>query len=261
MKTLNKKKLFKNVFYVFGLSCVLGLSSCSSYNYDYKEDNNYQYEEKLNRKNITYDDSTYSISYDNSDLEDYSYWDDVYDTLFTNNYTNTNKMSITGRINLTNSQNLQYAYAYSVSNSTNAIYYVCFTINNYDGIRYVKSTTNGEIDSRSFESMGGLDMSGFTGFTVTSETYYNLIAPQPQDDMPQVLNDFVSILVGGIQQLAVGIANGVVSMASALFLNVEGGVVTGLSLFGGIVAIFSGLALAVGITTRVYFWITRLGKD
>ena len=81
--------------------------------------------------------------------------------------------------------------------------------------------------------------------------------------MPQVLNDFVSILVGGITQLATGIANGVGAMASALFLNVNvsTGAVEGLSLFGGIVAIFCGLALAIGITTRVYLWITRLGKD
>ena len=80
--------------------------------------------------------------------------------------------------------------------------------------------------------------------------------------MANALQEFVSILVGGITQLASGIASGVSSMAQELFLEVDATThaVTGLSVFGGIVAIFAGLALAVGITTRVYTWITSLGK-
>lgn len=79
--------------------------------------------------------------------------------------------------------------------------------------------------------------------------------------MATVLSEFVQILVGGIVQLATGIATGVSQMAQALFLEVsEQGAVTGLSMFGGIVAIFAGLALATGITTRVYTWITSLGN-
>ena len=79
--------------------------------------------------------------------------------------------------------------------------------------------------------------------------------------MATVLQEFVSILVSGIQSLATGIAQGVVAMAQALFLEVDGqGAVTGLSLFGGIVAIFAGLALAISITTRVYTWVTSLGN-
>lgn len=83
--------------------------------------------------------------------------------------------------------------------------------------------------------------------------------------MSAVLGEFISILVSGIVDLAEGIAGGVVAMAKALFLETstsEAGVttVTGLSVFGGIVAIFAGLALAVSITTRVYTWITSLGN-
>lgn len=82
--------------------------------------------------------------------------------------------------------------------------------------------------------------------------------------MADVLQEFVTILVSGIQDLASGIASGIVSMAKALFLetSVSEGVetVTGLSVFGGIVAIFAGLALAIGITTRVYTWVTSLGN-
>lgn len=80
--------------------------------------------------------------------------------------------------------------------------------------------------------------------------------------MANALSEFVDILVGGIVDLAEGIASGVSTMAQKLFLEVDATThaVTGLSTFGGIVAIFAGLALAVGITTRVYLWITSLGK-
>ena len=80
--------------------------------------------------------------------------------------------------------------------------------------------------------------------------------------MANALSQFVDILVGGIVDLAEGIATGVSTMAQNLFLEVDSTThaVTGLSTFGGIVAIFAGLALAVGITSRVYLWITSLGK-
>ena len=84
--------------------------------------------------------------------------------------------------------------------------------------------------------------------------------------MATVLQEFVSILVSGIVDLASGIASGIVAMAKALFLNVSVDstthveTVTGLSIFGGIVAIFAGLALAISITTRVYTWVTSLGN-
>lgn len=80
--------------------------------------------------------------------------------------------------------------------------------------------------------------------------------------MATVLQEFVEILVSGIVSLAEGIASGVVAMAKALFLNTNAttGAVEGLSIFGGIVAIFAGLALAITITTRVYTWVTSLGN-
>ena len=80
--------------------------------------------------------------------------------------------------------------------------------------------------------------------------------------MAQVLSEFMSLLVGGVQELASGIASGVSAMASELFLTTDATThaVTGLSVFGGIVAIFAGIALAIGITTRVYRWIVSLGN-
>ena len=80
--------------------------------------------------------------------------------------------------------------------------------------------------------------------------------------MATVLEQFIQILVSGLVSLAQGIAGGITAMAKALFLEVNetSGAVTGLSTFGGIVAIFAGLALAVSITTRVYLWVTSLGN-
>ena len=78
--------------------------------------------------------------------------------------------------------------------------------------------------------------------------------------MSTVLTEFVNLLVGAIESLGTGIAAGVVNMAKALFLVESNGSITGLSIFGGLVAIFAGIALAVGITTRVYLWVTSLGK-
>ena len=76
------------------------------------------------------------------------------------------------------------------------------------------------------------------------------------------LTQFMSLLVDGIETLALGIANGVTVMAKALFLEVDSstGAVSGLSIFGGIVGIFAGIALAVGITSKVYIWVTSLGR-
>lgn len=60
--------------------------------------------------------------------------------------------------------------------------------------------------------------------------------------MSEVLIAFVELLVGGITSLASGIGSGVNQFVQDLFLTVsESGAVTGLSTFGGVVAIFGGV--------------------
>jgi len=80
--------------------------------------------------------------------------------------------------------------------------------------------------------------------------------------MSTALGELVDLLVGAIVDLGEGIASGVASFAKALFLTTDGttGAVTGLSVFGGIIGIFGGVALAVGITTKVFNWIQSLGN-
>lgn len=78
--------------------------------------------------------------------------------------------------------------------------------------------------------------------------------------MTSVLQEIVEILVGGLQSMASGIASGLNAMATDLFITTDATTGThSLSTFGGIVAIFAGISLAVGLTTLVTKWIMSLG--
>lgn len=60
--------------------------------------------------------------------------------------------------------------------------------------------------------------------------------------------------------MAQGIASGLNTMATNLFIVTDATNGTqSLSVFGGVVAIFAGIALAVGLTTLVTKWIMSLG--
>lgn len=64
----------------------------------------------------------------------------------------------------------------------------------------------------------------------------------------------------GLTDMASGIASGLNAMATDLFITTDATNGTqSLSTFGGIVAIFGGIALAVGLTTLVTKWIMSLG--
>ena len=79
--------------------------------------------------------------------------------------------------------------------------------------------------------------------------------------MAAILVEFIKLLVAGISELAKGIGTGVNDFIKDLFLVVDSqGAVTGLSIFGGVVAIFGGIALATGITTLIFNWIRSIGN-
>lgn len=79
--------------------------------------------------------------------------------------------------------------------------------------------------------------------------------------MTSILTEFIQLLVGGISDLAKGIGTGVNGFVKDLFLEVDSqGVITGLSTFGGVIAIFGGIALATGITTLIFKWIRSIGN-
>lgn len=77
--------------------------------------------------------------------------------------------------------------------------------------------------------------------------------------MAQLLNQIVELLVGGITGMATGLGKGINQYVTDLFIvTAEGGGMS-LSSFGGMVAIFGGIALAVGITRRIFNWLISLG--
>ena len=79
--------------------------------------------------------------------------------------------------------------------------------------------------------------------------------------MGDILSEFIQLLVGGIKDLATGVGTGVNGFVKDLILDVDStGAISGLSTFGGIVAIFGGIALAVGITTLIFNWIRSIGN-
>lgn len=78
--------------------------------------------------------------------------------------------------------------------------------------------------------------------------------------MSAIVTEFVQILVSGITGLGTGIASGIKNFAEALFLDVSG-TTPALSTFGGILAVFAALALAIGITTRIYMLLTSFAGN
>lgn len=77
--------------------------------------------------------------------------------------------------------------------------------------------------------------------------------------MSQLLNQIVGLLVGGISGMATGLGRGINQYVTDLFIVTSDGGVMELSSFGGMVVIFGGVALAVGITRRIFNWLISLG--
>lgn len=72
-----------------------------------------------------------------------------------------------------------------------------------------------------------------------------------------LITSIISILVGGISSLSYGIGSGLTDLLSSIFISSNGG----LSLFGGVVIVFAGLSLAIGLCRWIISFITSLGGD
>lgn len=75
--------------------------------------------------------------------------------------------------------------------------------------------------------------------------------------MSAVLSEIITILVGGISGIAQGIGSGLQQLAVSIFL-VPGG--NALSVFGGLIVVFAGIALAIGLCRWFMNFITSLGN-
>lgn len=74
--------------------------------------------------------------------------------------------------------------------------------------------------------------------------------------MTAIFSEIIKILIAGITGIAQGIGSGLTTLAQSIFLGTEAGT---LSVFGGLVVVFAGISLAIGLCRWVVDWITSLG--
>ena len=205
-------------------------------------------------KAIEYIDGSHSIIFDSNELNNY---------IFVNlaSYFNDYGSSEVGQI--ANYNYLNFEFELEEVSTDDGVYWsddgyqIILFLDNVDFGKFVLYDVNEDVY---LDFMGSVlfSFSSIKYSLIKSAVELDIQANNPNPSQPML--DFVSIIVSGIGAFATGVASGVSDFASALFLKVENGAVVGLSVFGGIVAIFAGLALAVAITTKVYLWITSLGN-
>lgn len=76
--------------------------------------------------------------------------------------------------------------------------------------------------------------------------------------MEAILTEIIGLLTGGITGIATGIGQGLQSLATNIFISGEAGSET-LSVFGALVVVFAGVALAVGLSRWMVNFVTSLG--
>ena len=74
--------------------------------------------------------------------------------------------------------------------------------------------------------------------------------------MTAILKQIIEILVAGITGIASGVGSGLTALAQSIFIGTEPGTLT---VFGGLVVVFAGISLAIGLCRWVVNWITSLG--
>lgn len=75
-----------------------------------------------------------------------------------------------------------------------------------------------------------------------------------------ILTQIIEILTGGLTSFGTGLGSGIQSIVQALFVSVDSTSGTqSLTIFGTLVTVFAGIALAVGITRRIFNWVITLG--
>ena len=79
--------------------------------------------------------------------------------------------------------------------------------------------------------------------------------------METILTEIIELMIGGITGIAGGIGSGLSELVSNIFLKVgETGTIEGMSVFGGLIVVFAGVALAIGLSRWVVNWVTSLGN-
>lgn len=76
--------------------------------------------------------------------------------------------------------------------------------------------------------------------------------------MTAILSEIVQLLTGGITGVAGGIGSGVSTLVSDIFIDSTGDTHK-LSVFGGVIVVFAGVSLAIGLCRWVMNFLTSLG--
>ena len=77
--------------------------------------------------------------------------------------------------------------------------------------------------------------------------------------MDGILTEIIQLMTGGITTMAGAIGSGLNELAQSIFLTGEPGSET-LSIYGGLVVIFAGVSLAIGLGRLVLAWLQSLGN-
>ena len=78
--------------------------------------------------------------------------------------------------------------------------------------------------------------------------------------MTAVLTEIIELLVAGISGIATGIGTGLGNLVTSIFLDTTGDGMK-LSTFGGVIVVFAGVSLAIGLSRWVVNWVTSLGAN
>ncbi len=76
--------------------------------------------------------------------------------------------------------------------------------------------------------------------------------------MSAVVTEIITTLTSGISGIAQGIGSGLSTLVKNIFLDTTAET-TKLSTFGGLVVVFAGVSLAIGLSRWVVNWVTSLG--
>ena len=79
--------------------------------------------------------------------------------------------------------------------------------------------------------------------------------------MSAVLSEIIAILVAGISGIATGIGEGLSSLVTSIFLTTGADGAMELTTFGGLIVVFAGVSLAIGLSRWVVNWLTSLGSS
>lgn len=78
--------------------------------------------------------------------------------------------------------------------------------------------------------------------------------------MSAVVTEIITTLTSGIAGIATGIGTGLSTLVKSIFLDATGET-TKLSMFGGLIVVFAGVSLAIGLSRWVVNWVTSLGAS